>query len=566
MRVQDRLRAAAAGVVGRERELAALQGLLRRGQGPVVVFVCGPGGIGKSAVVAGAAASVDPRSPVLDGRAFEPTPAGFLAALATALDRPGLGSAAIAATALDRADVGTLVIDSYERLNLLDAWLRNDFLVDLPADLTTVLVGRRPPNAAWRTAAGWRQLVAELAVGPLTDTDARLLVEGRGLPTEAVAKVVRYGRGHPLALEMLAEAVGRHPDLELPDGPPAEVVEELCDVLLDDLDPVERQGVESAAVLRRVTQPMLAAVLTEADAPALDQSWRALRGLPFTRVTPAGMEIQSIARQAIAGAVEIRDPARVRELRRRAAAAAFRDVERGPSWAATADLLYLVQNPLIRNSYVPPVDRQHPVEPATADDRAAVLAIAERHDGPAGAALLDEWWRSHPAAFTVGRGPDGGVTAFSIVIPLAEVDARLAARDEVLRAFVADARNRPLPAGGSALVLRRTLGLRRGDGPSPEHGAMVVDMKRRYLEMRPALARVFTAAGNWQAQAPVLRSLGFTRIGSATGSRLQPCALDFGPGSVDGWLQRLVLAEAAPPAPPRPDAAPPVFAQLSARE
>src|SRR5689334_7767936 len=191
MRVQDRLRAAAAGVVGRERELAALQGLLRRGEGPVVVFVSGPGGIGKSAVAAGAAATVDHRSLVLDGRAFEPTPAGFLEALARALDRPAVGSAAAAATALDRADVGTLVVDSYERLNL-------------PADLTTVLVGRRPPNAAWRTAAGWRQLVAELAVGPLTDTDARLLVERRGLPTEAVAKVVRYGRGHPLALEMLA--------------------------------------------------------------------------------------------------------------------------------------------------------------------------------------------------------------------------------------------------------------------------------------------------------------------------------------------------------------------------
>ena len=566
MQVRDRLRrAAAAGVVGRERELTTLQGLLRRGQGPAVVFVSGPGGIGKSTVTIGAVAALDHRALVLDGRGFEPTPAGFLSALAARLEHPDLTSPDAAATALDHAEIGTLVIDSYERLNLLDGWLRNDFLVALPAELTTVIVGRRPPNVAWRTAAGWRRLLAELVVGPLEDADARLLVERRGLPADAAEKVVRYGRGHPLALELLAEALARHPQLELPGGPPAEVVEELFEVLLDDLDAVERRSVESAAVLRRVTQPLLAAVLAD-DPLDTEQSWRALRSLPFTRVTPAGLEIASIARQAIAGALEIRDPARVRQLRKRAAAAALQDVERGPSWDATADLIYLIQNPIIRNSYLPPTDHQHPVEAAGSDDRAAVLAIAERYDGQTGRAVVDDWWRCHPAAFAVARGPDGAVSAFSILMPLHEVDPGLAGRDAVLAAFHADVRRRPLPTGGTALVLRRVLGLRRGEDPSPEIGAMVVDMKRHYLEMRPSLARVFVGIGDWRAQSPVLRTLGFDRIGPEVGAApLQPCALDFGPGSVDGWLQRLVFAEAAPTrAEPAP--APPVFAQLSARE
>jgi DNA-binding CsgD family transcriptional regulator len=422
---------------------------------------------------------------------------------------------------------------------------------------------------AWRTAAGWRQLLAEVVVGRMDDADARLLVERRGLPVEITTKVVRYGRGHPLALELLAEALARHPQLELSGGPPAEVLEELFDVLLDDLDPVERRSVESAAVLRRVTQPLLAAVLAD-DPLDREQSWRALRSLPFTSVTSSGMEIESIARQTIAGALEIRDPGRVRQLRRRAAAAALQDVERGPSWEATADLIYLVQNPIIRNSYLPPADHQHPVEAAASDDRAAVLTITERYDGSVGRAVVDDWWRCHRSAFAVVRGPDGAVLAYSILLPLHEVDAGLAERDPVLAAFHADARHRPQAAGATALVLRRTLGLRRGEQPSPETGAMVVDMKRRYLEMRPSLARVFVAVADWREQAPVLRSLGFDRIGpevAVGGGALQPCALDFGPGSVDGWLQRLVFAEAAP-APPRAEAtaAPPVFAQLSARE
>jgi hypothetical protein len=79
--------------------------------------------------VAGAPVELDHVVVALDGRGFEPTPSGFLAA--QALDRDGLGSPqAAAATALGGAKVGTLVVDSYERPNLLDAWLRNEFPVD----------------------------------------------------------------------------------------------------------------------------------------------------------------------------------------------------------------------------------------------------------------------------------------------------------------------------------------------------------------------------------------------------------------------------------------------------
>ena len=579
--VSDRLEhAIARGIVGRGRERALLRQLLRRGAGPAVVFVCGAGGIGKSMAVAGALAAVEHRAVVLEGRSLEPTPAGFLRALAVELELDGLASPAAAAAALAAADVGTLVIDSFERLNLLDGWLRNEFLVAMPAGLTTVVVGRRPPNLAWRTASGWRQLLAEIVIGPLDDEDARLLVARRGLAPPVARVVLRFGQGHPLACELAAEAFARHPDLDLPDGPPAEVVEELFEVLLDDLDPLERRAVESAAVLRRVTQPLLAAVLGEGDDPAgtgpdLQRAWRALRTLPFTVTTRSGLEFQPIARQAIGGAAEIRDPVRVRRLRRRAAEAALRDLDRAPDWEATADLLYLVQNPIIRNAYVPPGDQQHPVEAAAGDDRPAVLAIAERYDGSVGAAITEAWWGAHRAGFVVGRGRQGEVQAFSVLVALTEVDTTLAGLDPVLAAMLADARRRPLPPGGDALLHRRALGARRGENLSPELGAMVVDMKRRYLEMRPALARVYAVVTGWPQKAPVLRPLGFERVGpeiGINGRAYQPCALDFGPGSVDGWLQRHVLAESAPasrpPDPPHPrsTARPPVFALLSARE
>lgn len=374
-RVRDRLaHAVADSVVGRERERAALRGMLARGTGPAVVVVRGQGGIGKSMTVTGALAATGHRVVRLDGRDIEPTPSGFLRAVSSefrmAVAEPSdVLSLPAAAATIDAADVGVIVIDSFERLNLLDGWLRNEFLVALPADVTTVIVGRRPPNLAWRSASGWRHLLAELDIGPMNDADAATLVGRRNLPPDAARRVVRLGHGHPLALELLAEAFARRPDLELPDGPPAEVLEELFEALLDDLDPDERRTVESAAVLRRVTLPLLEAVLAEAapagPAPDVQQAWRVLRQLPFTVTTGSGLDFQPIARQAIAGALEIRDPPRVRQLRRQAAVAVLRTANREPTWEATADLLYLVQNPIIRNSYLPPGDQQHPVEAAT---------------------------------------------------------------------------------------------------------------------------------------------------------------------------------------------------------
>jgi DNA-binding CsgD family transcriptional regulator len=243
-----------------------------------------------------------------------------------------------------------------------------------------------------------------------------------------------------------------------------------------------------------------------------------------------------------------------------------------------------VQNPVIRDSYVPPGDRQHPVEAALVEDLPAVLAITEAHDGPAAAAVVEAWWRAHRDGFVVGRGPNGAVTAFSVVVRLGEVDRRLADVDPVLAAFLVDLRSRPLAAGGEALVHRRALGLRRGERPSPELGSMVVDIKRLYLELRPALSRVLAVTGDWPTVGPVMRAMGFHRIAPPVlvgAASFHPCALDFGPRSVDGWLLRHVLVESgstvvqgtAPPTAPPPgraasagDGIPLPLARLSARE
>jgi DNA-binding CsgD family transcriptional regulator len=567
--VSDRLAAAvAAALVGRAEERAHLTALLAP-HGPAAIFVHGPGGIGKTTLVTGTLAALAVNCVSLDGRYMEPTVPGALAALGTALGGPPPQSATAAAEQIAAAGVEVMVIDSFERLNLLDGWIRNELTRALPAGVTTLLVGRRGPNAAWRTAPGWRTLLGELVVGPLTAEDVDRLLAAHGIRGDDAVRIRTFARGHPLAVVVAGEALARRPGLPLGSGAPPEVVEELFAVMLDDLGPRERAVAEAASVLRRVTLPLLAAV---ADEPDVEQAWQTLRGLPFTVTTAAGLELSGLAAPVLLEALELRDPARVRTLRTRAARAILDSLAHGPNWESTADLLHLVQNPLIRNAYAPSGMLQHPAEQARSEDHDEIVAIAGRFGGDESARLAERWWRARRDTFAVARDADGGVAAFSVTATMDD-SAGSASEDALVQAIADHLRDDPMPPGAGAVVLRWALGRRHGERPTPEVATLVTDLKRTYLQLRATLRRVYTVVIDWPATAPVLRVMGFDRLTEVAvgGSRFVLACLDFGPGGVDAWIGRHVLAEHAGPVPAQPlrrgaqADRPPLFS-LTARE
>ena len=48
-----------------------------------------------------------------------------------------------------------LALDTYERLRLLDTWLRQVFIPALPDNVRVILSGREPPVTSWLTTPGW---------------------------------------------------------------------------------------------------------------------------------------------------------------------------------------------------------------------------------------------------------------------------------------------------------------------------------------------------------------------------------------------------------------------------
>jgi hypothetical protein len=480
----------ASALIGRDRERELLLD-----PGAPIVFVHGIAGVGKTALLRAFASDARARGAdvlVLDCRKIEPTERGFRAALGG-------------------ASPDVLVLDAYERLKLLDAWLRTEFVPALPEATRIVLAARDAP-VAWQRSFG--ELVKAVRLGNLAPDDARRVLLATGLSERAAEYVNRLARGHPLALQ-LASAPGAGVE-------PA--VEELARVYLDGLDPPTRAALDAAAVVRRTTRSLLAAMLP--DAPVQD-AFERLRALPFVECDREGLFVHDTVREVAAALRSATDPVGHRQARIaawRRLRAELREAGSGELWRYTADMIYLVEHPAVREAFFPSGTDEHVVEPA--DAFAPIEALAPERELP----LLRAWWDYAPQAFRVVRDGSGRVGAYVAIAERQDVPARLFELDPVLRAWRAHLRRAPVPPGARVLLSRHHLERR-----TPASPALMLDIKRRYLELRPRLRRVYLAA---PAPGP-LAPLGFQRLDL----EVPTVMLDFGPASVDGWLSAVVGSE-----------------------
>ena len=86
-----------------------------------------------------------------------------------------------------------------------------------------------------------------------------------------------------------------------------------------------------------------------------------------------------------------------------------------------------------------------------------------------------------------------------------------------------------------------------GEATTPAHAALILDLKRRYLEMRPRLRRIYSLAADLPQALSQLAPLGFARLPGGTaeigGTTYHALYNDFGPSSIDGWLTDLAARE-----------------------
>jgi hypothetical protein len=281
-----------------------------------------------------------------------------------------------------------------------------------------------------------------------------------------------------------------------------------------------------------------------------DEQWDKLRQLPFVDTWRDGLRIHDAVREATARTMRAGDPERYLECRRTAwnqLREELRSAPRSELWRYTADMLYLVENPVAREAFFPSGHQELAVEPAQEEHLPEIQAIAKRHEGPQATSILDEWWKLNPEAFRVALNRDGSVVAFYCMSEARQLAPNVRTFDPVAAAWCQHLHREPVPSSARALFLRRWLGEEAGEAPSAEQAVCWLDVKRTYMELRPDLRRVYLTVVDLPTYGPVATQLGFKHIAEATvtldGTDYQTAMLDFGPTSVDGWITRLVGAE-----------------------
>ena len=539
-----RIEGQADGLVGRDPERATLRRLLDE-DGPLVVFVHGIAGVGKSALVRAFATEARARGAIVlqfDGGAIEPTERGFVAGLVDAIggDASGPGEAAARLAGLGERVV--LVLDAYEVLRPLDPWLRETFVPVLGDNVRLVLAGREPPMKGWSGAMGG--LFRTLMLANLPRHDAELLLGRAGIAVADADRINRLAHGHPLSLQLAASAVLASPNVDREASTVSAMVGELTELYLARLDAPTRQALDAAAVVRRPTLSLLGAMLPEA---APQDVFERLRSLPFVDVGQDGLIVHETVRDVVAAFLRSSDPDRSRRYRVAAWRQLRDEVARASShemWRYTADLLYLLENPMIREAFFPTTAHHYFVDAAQADDGAAIEEIARTQE-PASAAVLAAWWRRLPRAFRMARDQSGAAVGFYVVAEMDDLTHALLEEDPIARQCRDHLRRSPVPCGRRVLFDR--IEVATGADPSPIQAAILLDLKRMYLELRPDLRRVYTVDRERVEPGSTWAQLFIEPLPGAPvqleGVAYHAAMLDLGPASVDGWLARVVASE-----------------------
>jgi DNA-directed RNA polymerase specialized sigma24 family protein len=448
--LEARIRAARAReFVGRTAEQALFRSSLETDPaGPTftVLWVHGPGGIGKSALLerfAEDAQAVDRPVVRVDGRAIDATPRSFTAAASGA------------------ADVRRVVVmvDNFERCDGLEEWLRQDFVPHLPQDAVVVVASRHSPKAGWQAGLGWSELLRVVALRNLSPADAGALLDARRVPIELHARLIDFAGGHPLALSLAAKVaeVEISPSRRWTPGP--DIIRTLLSELVGAVpSAVHRHALEICAHAYDTTEELLRAVLgADQDADALFD-W--LRQQPFIEAGTRGVFPHDVAREALDADLRWRDPQGYEAMHRAIRNYLLEWANTGQGHAAQ-DAMRAISF-LHRHGGVMPDfvtwQRQEDIEETDLrpGDRDAVLALAVEAEGVESAQIVDFWLSRQPAAFRVYRrlGTDEPI-AFMAWLRLSAATDDETAADPVVAAAWHHSRSAGPVRSGEHLALAR---------------------------------------------------------------------------------------------------------------
>ena len=527
--------------ITRKAELELLEPLLASGS-TRVLYIHGISGIGKTTLLQ----QLGQIAPILhlDCAQIEPTDTGLLQALDGAIDASG-EPLELDSLAQLRSSPTLIALDHYESLKLLDMWIRQFLTPQLPPQITLVLCSRQPPHNDWLINGNGYGQFKTLELGPLAADQSHQLLQHYGVEEDRAEPLLKMAQGHPLALYLAACSQHR---LQLPDTPNTNLewaLTHLTDAFLAQVEnPKLRKAPEASSVTRRLTKPLLRALLKQDN---IDAEYQGIEELDFVSSNSDGLHIHDLVRNLVARSYKASDPEAYRQHQQNCWWWLQQDLDKAAGhdyWRHTADLLYLIENPHVREAFFPCGSQIVAVEPALATDYENIMAMVNQHDGPQAKAIMADLWNLCPSGFGVVREDQHTLQGFACVFEVSQVAQ---SKDPVIQSILAHLEAYPVPQGQTVLITRRWLSRKEGELPSAAQGAFWLDCKRLYMAFKPSMRRIYLVIKQPPAYQEVMQVLGFKEATNTylevEGTGYHCMANDMGPGSVDGWLTGLAERE-----------------------
>jgi hypothetical protein len=250
----------------------------------------------------------------------------------------------------------------------------------------------------------------------------------RGIPESQHRTAFSLTWGHPLALALVADILqqqpGRLPEIEaIPD-----LFSSLLEIFLEEVPtPAHRAALEACALVRSLSEPLLAEAIGQADVEALF-NW--LRRLSFVESGPHGLRLHDVVRESILADLQWRNPERYRDLHRKAQSYYMRrlnELQDPTRLELLVDYIYLHRrHPLLRPFFVElrirwAAEDTFFIDHPTPSEHHQLLEWIALYEGEISASLAEHWFHRQPDGLIVVRDQSKEVRGFLLALRLEDI-------------------------------------------------------------------------------------------------------------------------------------------------
>lgn len=410
--------------VGREAELQLFQAMIKKELAYLLLYFYGPGGQGKTTLMK---KCMDVCSELsipfihLDGREINAHPSSFMEALHDKLQLRPFENVFDALEKLTQHHV--LFIDTYEKLNPIDDWVRQSFLPQLPAHFSTVILGRSAPSLSWNIDPGYKKYMKAIQIRNLSPELSRSFLLKRNIPEPILPHVLEFTHGHPLALSVVADIFDQDPTQDFnPDRSP-DLIKTLLELFVQNVpSPAHRAALEISALSHVTSESLLQ------DALGMDQiqgifDW--MRNLSFYDQNMAGIFPHEIAREALSRDVKWRNPDWYSSLHEKIRNYYIKKLMTNSGVSqrnALFALIYLHRlNPMVKPFFDWQENGSFWQDQLKPDDIPALQKMVREMEGIQSESYFI-YWTKHPASeIWVYRNPGGEPVAFTLKIEVNKI-------------------------------------------------------------------------------------------------------------------------------------------------